>query len=312
MTRADSDDAAFHARRHGPDSWLLLDARLDDVAVAEAETALESGRHLRHHEVEVVDSSGGTRIVSMSSVAMPDTDAERSVLVVRDITLEREMRTELASFAGVVAHDLRNPLAGIDGWTELVADRLESGERIEHELLVEFVNRVRASSRRMRDLIGSLLQHATSTNRRLDPTTVDLETLVAEVVAARSAGSHVRFGALPAVRADELLLRQVLDNLIGNALKYVVPGERPHVTVSAHAVTADRVAVSVADRGIGLPAGEHKAVFDEFHRAHRDYEGTGLGLAICRRIVRRHGGTIVARDNPEGVGTVFEFTVPAV
>ena len=60
------------------------------------------------------------------------------------------------------------------------------------------------------------------------------------------------------------------------------------------------------------PEGEHERIFEEFHRAHhRDYEGSGLGLAICRRIVTRHGGTIVARDNPAGRGTVFEFTLPA-
>ncbi|GEP34144.1 hypothetical protein NSZ01_19120 [Nocardioides szechwanensis] len=310
MTRADSDAAAFRARQHGPDGWLLLDSQLDEVAVAGAEAALDSGRHLREHEVEVVDSSGGTRIVLMSSVDMPDDGEGRSVLVVRDITLEREMRTELAAFAGVVAHDLRNPLAGIDGWTELVEDQLDSGDQIDHDLLRECVSKVRASSRRMRDLIGSLLQHATSTNRSLEPTTVDLEALVAEVVAGHAAGALVRFNPLPQVHADEMLLGQVLDNLIGNALKYVVPGERPQVTVSARAVSSDRVAVAVADRGIGLPEGEHKAVFEEFHRAHREYDGSGLGLAICRRIVRRHGGTIVARDNPDGAGSVFEFTIP--
>jgi signal transduction histidine kinase len=311
VTRANSDDAAFHARQHGPGSWLLLDARLDAVAVAAAESALDWGRHLSEHEVEVVDSSGGTRIVSMSSVAMPDTDADQSLLVVRDITLEREMRTELAAFAGVVAHDLRTPLAGIDGWTELVEDQLSSGERIDRDLLLEFVTRVRTSTRRMRELIGSLLQHATSSNRRLEPTVVDLEALVADVVASRSAGAQVRFGPLPQIRADEILLRQVIDNLIGNALKYVLPGERPHVMVSARAVSSDRVAVAVTDRGVGLPVGEHRSIFEEFYRAHRDYDGSGLGLAICRRIVLRHGGTIVARDNPEGVGTVFEFTIPS-
>lgn len=313
MTRADLDDAAFRARRHGPDDWLLLDARLDEAAIAEAEAVLESGRQLAEHEVELADAAGGTRVVSMSTVALPD-EAEvrgRSVLVVRDVTLERETRAELATFAGVVAHDLRNPLAGIDGWTRLVEDQLDSGEQVDQELLREFVGRVRAQSRRMRALIAHLLQHATSGERRLEPTTVDLGLLVADVVAAHSAGDVVHVGDLPAVRGDELMLRQVLDNLLGNALKYVVPGERPHVTVTARALSADRVAVTVTDRGIGLPEGQHEAVFEEFHRAHREYDGSGLGLAICRRIVRRHGGTIVARDNPDGAGAVFEFTVPA-
>ena len=71
------------------------------------------------------------------------------------------------------------------------------------------------------------------------------------------------------------------------------------------------VRVSVVDNGIGLPEGQHESVFDEFHRVHpTGYEGTGLGLAIARRIITRHGGAILARDNPAG-GTVFEFTLPA-
>ena len=130
------------------------------------------------------------------------------------------------------------------------------------------------------------------------------------MAAARHAEGAISCGPIPAVAADPVLLRQVVDNLLGNALKYVVPGEEPKVEVTGEA-TDGLVVISVADHGIGLPGGEHDRIFDEFHRAHyRDYEGSGLGLSICRRIVSRHGGTIVARDNPAGRGTVFEFTLP--
>jgi signal transduction histidine kinase len=108
-----------------------------------------------------------------------------------------------------------------------------------------------------------------------------------------------------------VLLRQVIDNLLGNALKYTPPGQPVRVTVTAQPGGDGFTAVEVADRGIGIPDGQHTAIFERFHRAHpgTTYPGTGLGLAICQRIIERHGGTITATDNP-GDGTIFRFTLP--
>jgi signal transduction histidine kinase len=118
-------------------------------------------------------------------------------------------------------------------------------------------------------------------------------------------------GPLPTVHSDRVLLRQVIDNLLGNALKYTPPGQPVRVTVTAQPDRDGRIAVEVADRGIGIPEGEHAAIFERFHRAYPDnrYPGTGLGLAICQHVVERHGGVITATDNPDG-GAVFRFTLP--
>jgi hypothetical protein len=107
------------------------------------------------------------------------------------------------------------------------------------------------------------------------------------------------------------MLRHVLDNLIGNALKYVRPDAKPRVDVTASPAPAGGVRVEVADRGIGIPDLDKPEVFESFHRstAAAGYAGTGLGLAICRRIVERHGGAIGVADNPGG-GTRFYFTLP--
>jgi signal transduction histidine kinase len=139
---------------------------------------------------------------------------------------------------------------------------------------------------------------------------VDVAALIADVTATRHAEGLVAYEPIPAVLADPVLLRQVVDNLLGNALKYVAPGDEPKIEVTGWAA-GGLVTVAIADNGVGLPEGEHERIFEEFHRAHhRDYEGSGLGLAICRRIITRHGGMILARDNPAGRGTVFEFTLP--
>ncbi|MFC4786227.1 ATP-binding protein [Nocardioides sp. MAHUQ-72] len=271
------------------------------------------GGSVRDMEVMLPLPDGSPRALAVSAVPLPRDDHSgraRALMLARDTTVEHARRQELASFAGVVAHDLRNPLAAIDGWTELIAEELDAGE-LDPDVAREFVSRVRSSSRRMRELIRDLLAHATSGSREMSEARVDVAGLVDEVTAARHADGLVRCGRIPLVAGDPVLLRQVVDNLIGNALKYVAPGEQPRIDVSGR-TAGDQVVVRVADRGIGLPEGEHDRVFEEFHRAHhRDYEGSGLGLSICRRIVTRHGGTIVARDNPAGRGTVIELTLPA-
>ncbi|WP_196468225.1 ATP-binding protein [Planomonospora sp. ID91781] len=116
-------------------------------------------------------------------------------------------------------------------------------------------------------------------------------------------------GPLPTVEADLSMIRQLLTNLIGNAIKYTPPGHAAHVDITGTRTGDGRVCVEIADRGIGIPPGEHQAIFAGFHRAATGYTGTGLGLAICQRIVERHGGTITATDNSGG-GARFTFTLP--
>jgi signal transduction histidine kinase len=116
------------------------------------------------------------------------------------------------------------------------------------------------------------------------------------------------------VHADRVMVRQLLDNLVGNALKYTLPGQPARIDIAAHqrAGDASTVRIEIADRGIGIPTEEQPHVFNTFHRAaaHTGYGGTGLGLAICHRVVDRHGGTIGVSDNPGG-GTRVTFTLPA-
>ncbi len=270
------------------------------------------GETVPPHEALIRDE--GEYVVSVAASPLPPdprTGRARAVVLFQDATQEASRRAELAAFAGVVAHDLRNPLAAIDGWTELIADDVDQGE-VGLEVTRRYVQGVRSSAQRMNGLIDDLLQHATSRDRTLAVSRVDVARVVADVAAARAVEGVVTIGVIPPVEADPALLRQVLDNLVGNAIKYVRAGTEPSVEVTGRPDPSGRVLIAVADRGIGLPAGEQEKVFGEFHRAHaREYEGHGLGLSICRRIVARHGGSITARDNTGGVGTVFEFTLPA-
>ncbi len=271
-----------------------------------------AGETVRDMELLVSDPPGTGRILAVSAAPLPRdsvTERARAVLIFRDATVEHARRVDLTAFADVVAHDLRNPLAGIDSWTEMMANELGDGE-VEGDLVRRYIDRVATGTRRMKHLIDDLLDRAVH-DAALKLRRVDVAAMVAEVAHDHGANGYVRIGHVPEVQADPALVRQVIDNLLGNALKFVPPGAEPRVLVSGRRTDSGTVAVTVADEGIGLPDGDHDDLFEPHTRAHPTYDGRGLGLAICRRIVERHGGAITARDNPGGRGAVFEFTLPA-
>jgi signal transduction histidine kinase len=225
-----------------------------------------------------------------------------------------EQRADLAAFAGVVAHDLKSPLAAIVGFAHLAVRGAGNGEAAGH------LRQVIDAAGRMNRLIEHLLDYAAAQEARLILVDVDLQVLVDEVVQARqaetgadpaAAAAQVVVGPLPRVRADEAMVRQLLDNVIGNSFKYARPDRPVRIEITAESAPVGRAAITVADRGVGIPEGRHEAVFGGFYRASSDpaLSGSGLGLAICQRIVDRHGGTITAADNPGG-GTQITFTLP--
>jgi signal transduction histidine kinase len=235
--------------------------------------------------------------------------------IVRREAVEHQLRqreAELVGFAGVVAHDLRSPLARITGFAEFL--REEAAPRLE-PVHRDFLERLYAGAQRMQALIDDLLDYATADNRELHTAAVDLAALVDDVwreqaSAAGQAQPTLVVGPLPVVDGDPTLLRQVLDNLIGNAVKYTAYGDDPYVGLSCHRVGGGW-RIEVVDHGIGVPEDQRATVFTAFTRAggSERYPGTGLGLAIVHRIVERHGGLVGVEANPGG-GSRFWFTVP--
>ena len=150
----------------------------------------------------------------------------------------------------------------------------------------------------------------------LNPTSVSLRGMVADVVADHAVTVNPPeisvAETMPDVLADATLLRHVLDNLVGNAIKYTQTGVTPQINISAGTQLAGTVLVEVTDCGIGIPATDRAKAFDTFHRCANSsaYPGTGLGLAICKRIIEQHGGRIGVDENPGG-GSRFWFTIPA-
>jgi PAS domain S-box-containing protein len=275
-----------------------------------------AGEVVDAEEVHHIDEFGVARVLEVSAFPVPHAEGSpsRVMMIIRDVTAASSHRDSLASFAGTVAHDLNNPLSVIDGWAEALEDELTHSDSAEAAGAAPMVHHIRGSVDQMRGLISGLLAHSMARDQALDLEMVSLRNQVKHIVATLEnprAGGEIVAGDLLDVWADRVLLRQVLDNLIGNALKYVAPGTVPRVVVEAEVANPGWACVKVRDNGIGVPPPQRERIFESFQRASgEDYRGTGLGLAICRRIIQRHGGNIHVTGNPDGIGSSFEFTLP--
>jgi signal transduction histidine kinase len=264
--------------------------------------------------VVLVGHAGPAGIRDLSAPPVGSAAAAPTMLLLHDVTAERARLRQLSNFAGTVAHDLRGPLTVLDGWLEVVHE----GASAEDADGLDAVGRARDASRRMRQVIEDWLRYTVVQNGQLHPDAVKLDQVASEIAESRE--SHWAEGDAPrffldlthSVHADPAMLRQVLDNLVGNAIKYTAPQQAPWVQiVSRQDDEPGWVRVEITDHGIGIPLGQEELIFEEFHRGPVEgrSEGSGLGLALTRRIVSLHGGELTGRRNPGG-GSTFSFTLP--
>lgn len=225
----------------------------------------------------------------------------------------KESNAELAAFSHRVAHDLRGAISQVSGFTTLAQRKLEKGQVAEaSELLV----RTQQSSERMLAMLERMLSLAQSNSLSTGLTEVPLREVAESVVAdiKTNVGAAVNFNVHGEgnVLADPVLIREVLNNLIGNAVKFSskTPSASVEVAIGPCATSPDMIEASVADNGVGFDPENAAKLFAPFQRLHhqRDFPGFGLGLATCRRIIVLHGGTIDALNRPSG-GAQFRFTL---
>lgn len=217
---------------------------------------------------------------------------------------------DLEAFSYSVSHDLNTPLRAVNGFARLLEARLGSLLDDEGRRLLE---RIKSGGRRMEILIDSLLKFARSTRVDLKFAAVDLHELSGSVVAEAHpayANAEVSIGELPDVWGDRILLREVVVNLVDNALKYSSKTARPRVEIGH--LQNDRGSVFfVCDNGVGFDPKYAEILFVPFKRLHNEseYPGTGIGLALCKRIIERQNGRIWA-ESTLGKGASFFFTLP--
>lgn len=223
---------------------------------------------------------------------------------------------DLQNFASIVSHDLQEPLRKVTTFADLLqaeyADKLEGDGEV-------YLNYIVDAAARMRVLIQDLLAYSRVATKASPFERIDLSDIVQGVVSdlqirIDETGGQVILSDLPQVDADPIQMRQLFQNLIGNALKFHKNEVVPVVNVEGEIIAGkeqDLCCLMVSDNGIGFEQRYSEQVFDIFQRLHdrEAYEGSGVGLTICRRIVERHGGEIWA-ESVLGEGTTFKIQMP--
>lgn len=218
---------------------------------------------------------------------------------------------DLQQFAYVASHDLQTPLRGISGYAGFLKE--DFADQLDDEA-VRYIDSITDGCQRMRTLINDLLTYSRVDAGPNPFETIDLGEIVDEIAQVFEASIDVadykvEIEQLPILTGDRSQMSQLLQNLIGNALKY--RGEQaPRIRIFSEQ-TESGWKIGVTDNGIGIDPAQHQKIFEPFRRLHnqREYPGTGIGLAICRRIVERHGGQIWI-ESAAGQGSSFYFTLP--
>jgi light-regulated signal transduction histidine kinase (bacteriophytochrome) len=241
--------------------------------------------------------------------------AEELEVRVRERTAELQAANkELDSFAYSVSHDLRAPLRALDGYAQILEE--DHAARLDAEAR-SLLGVVRASSRKMTQLIEALLNFSRLGRIPLKTQPVPLDELIREVVGelhSANSGRRIEFtlGELGIAEGDPVLLKQVLANLVGNAVKYSRGKDPARVEIGRSAEPGKGAFWYVKDNGAGFDMSYYGKLFGVFQRLHGadEFEGTGVGLAIVQRVIARHGGLVWAESKP-GQGATFCFTLGA-
>lgn len=303
--------------------------------------SMATGEIVEAEEIECERSDGSRITLSISSAPVLDSQGRIAigVGVFHDITerkrTEQELRKSrdelelrvhertaelersnqaLQDFAAIASHDLQEPLRKVSTFGNMLKQK--SGDSLGQQEN-DYLDRILVATQRMQSLLTALLEYSRLTTRAAPFVDVELTRTVQEVlsdleVRIESTGGEVLVGELPVIQADPTQMRQLFQNLIGNALKFHKEDERPIVKVSSTAVDERTFRIVVEDNGIGFDEQYLEKIFAPFQRLHgrsSHFEGTGMGLAICKKIVERHCGSITARSRP-GAGSTFTITLP--
>jgi len=228
------------------------------------------------------------------------------------IETQKKVEQELKDFTAVASHDLQSPLRTIVSFGERLMDEEQNLSKKGEDYLSRIMN----AGMRMQALLTGLLDLSTMTIAPIKPKSIDLNQIVADVVSdledeITRSKAEVKVDNLPTIEADPIQMRQLFQNLIGNALKFRKPDISPCVKITSDQSKDGHCKIFVEDNGIGFDMKHLERIMRPFARLHgrSEYEGSGLGLAACNKIIARHGGAFTAQSKL-GEGSVFTVTLP--
>ena len=294
--------------------------------------ALRAGlpRYVQEFPCRLADGTERWLLENVEIIALGE-DRFELVGICTDITTQKEAEDRLRAladdlersnqslqeFAYIASHDLKEPLRKIQTFGGMLSQRAEGA--LPDDCLL-YLERMLSATERMQALIDGLLDYSRAARKPRTIAPTDLGEIVRDVlgdleVPIERTGARIAVGDLPSFNSDPLQMRQLFQNLIGNALKFHHPGQPPTIAIQSE-TTADTLRIVVSDQGVGFESRYAERIFDLFEQLETPERGkgsgdagTGVGLAICRKIVERHGGAIRAASVP-GQGTEFVMTFP--
>lgn len=290
--------------------WMAKRLTADFKQLGEAADQLRQG----NREIKPLDQPAHEIArVERAFIAMADTIWQREDELKHTINQLVTSNTDLERFAYLASHDLQEPLRTVVGFAQLLEKRYKGklGEDAD-----QFIDFIVEGGKRMSMQVQGLLDFSRIDSKGQAFEDVPLQGVVQSAldnlaVSIRQSGAEFDIAPLPAVHGDEIQLMLLFQNLLGNAMKFHRPNEKPRIQVT-WACQGGLVEFRIMDNGIGIDPAHAEEIFMIFRRLHTSgqYSGRGIGLAICRRIVERHGGTIHCEPAPGG-GACFICTLPA-
>jgi PAS domain S-box-containing protein len=272
----------------------------------------------RYDGVSLRARDGRNLVVDIVANAYRVKDRRFIQINIRDVTERkrgeeavRRSNLDLQQFAFAASHDLQEPLRTIVSYLQLIEKEYRGKLDAEGDRMIHYVT---SAADRMRNMVLDLLSYSQIAQSKVAISPVSMEAVLGTALlnlqmAIQSSNARISFDPLPIIWVDQSQLLQLLQNLIGNALKYR-SAEPPRIHISARQAGPEWI-ISVKDNGIGVEPRFAEHIFTIFKRLHgQEYPGTGIGLAICKRIVERHGGRIWVESEP-GKGTTFNIALPA-
>ena len=219
---------------------------------------------------------------------------------------------DLEKFASVAAHDLRSPLGQVQMMTQLI--RMD-GTNALSDKQQDLLDDIELASSRLGNLVSALLRHAKASGAEPHKVDKSLNDIVDRAVgnvktSIEEQGAQIEISELPTLKCDPILVTQIFQNLLGNALKYTEPTRKPHIRIFSEDVDGN-VHIAVADNGRGFDGADPAQMFDAFSRLSNsgDQEGAGIGLATCMSIAKKHRWKMSAKES-DGQGATFYIVIP--
>ncbi|MDB5279607.1 MAG: histidine kinase [Ferruginibacter sp.] len=279
--------------------------------ISNLKNTLATRKPFTNLELEVAAQSGD-RVFNITGRPLKDTQLPDGILlVIHEITIQKQAEREREDIIGFVAHELRNPLSNVILCNEVIKEAISSNDLVRSaEIVQRSQNNIFRLNKMITDLYDATKIH--SGNFVLEINEFDFDEMIKEAIdtvqVLQPAFKIMVNGTAGQAAGDRHRLIQVVTNYLSNGIKYSNGSTTILLNVS---VTGGIITVAVTDRGLGIPATQLPYIFDRFFRTEKtkDLEGIGLGLFLCRRIIEAHNGRVWA-ESEEGQGSVFYFSIP--